>query len=67
MLQPTQCPVCGRSAIEPVLHKITVRADSEDYHTKIGGLKTYRCKIEGHIFFVRTADLETDEAQTRAS
>ncbi|HET9837851.1 MAG TPA: hypothetical protein VFR84_06420 [Candidatus Angelobacter sp.] len=67
MLQPVKCPVCGRGAIEPVLQKISVRGDSEDFHGQIGGLKTYRCKVEGHVFFVRVADLEDEDSRTIAS
>jgi hypothetical protein len=67
MLQPVQCPVCGRDTIEPVLQKITVQAQSEDFHGQIGGLRIYRCKVEGHIFFVRKADLESDGVHPVAS
>jgi hypothetical protein len=61
-----QCPVCGNDAIEPVLQKITVQAQYEGFKGDIGGLRVYRCKELGHIFFVRTADLEGD-TQTLAS
>jgi hypothetical protein len=67
MLQPVKCPVCGRSSIEPVLQKITVQAHSDSFDGEIGGLRTYRCQIEGHIFFVRKADLEDGDARSVAS
>ena len=67
MLLPVKCPVCGNSAIEPVLQKITVMAESDNFHGDVGGLKVYRCKELGHIFFVRAADLESADARTRAS
>jgi hypothetical protein len=67
MLQPLKCPVCGRSSIEPVLQKITVRAHSTDFHGDIGGLRMYRCTELGHIFFVRKADLEDENPQSMAS
>jgi hypothetical protein len=70
MLDPVKCPVCGNCAIEPVLQKITVKAQSENFRGDIGGLRTYRCKEMGHIFFVRAADLEGPErenARTGAS
>lgn len=54
-----KCPLCGNSEIEPVLDAITVTATYEDFNGPIGALIVLRCKIEGHIFFVRKADLET--------
>jgi hypothetical protein len=67
MLQPLNCPVCGKDAIEPVLQKIKVMAQYELHESDIGGLKVYRCKEMGHIFFVRTADLEVESIQALAS
>ena len=67
MLQPVKCPVCGKGTIEPVLQNVTVMARYESFQGDIGGLKMYRCKELGHIFFVRTADLEGDHTQTLAS
>jgi hypothetical protein len=58
--------VCGKNAIEPVLEKITVKAQYDDFQGDIGGLRVYRCTELGHIFFVRNADLEGD-TQTLAS
>jgi len=67
MLQPIQCPVCGKNTIEPVLQNINVRARYERFEGDIGGLKVYRCTELGHIFFVRTVDLEDEGTQTLAS
>jgi hypothetical protein len=67
MLRPIKCPVCGQGPIEPVLQKITVKAQYDDFQGDIGGLKVYRCTELGHIFFVRTADLEEGNSQTLAS
>lgn len=67
MLQPIKCPVCGKGTIEPVLQKVSVMAQYEDFQGDIGGLRVYRCTELGHIFFVRTADLETNDAKTHAS
>jgi hypothetical protein len=50
-----------------VLQKICVRAEYKDFQGDIGGLRTYRCTEMGHIFFVRTADLEGEDSQTLAS
>ena len=56
------CPVCGRSEVEPVLDKITVTARYDDFEGSIGGLVVLRCKIEGHIFFVRKSDMQMTAA-----
>jgi hypothetical protein len=67
MLQPVKCPVCGTSTVEPVLQNVKVTAQYELHEGDIGGLKVYRCTELGHIFFVRTADLEVESVQTLAS
>jgi hypothetical protein len=59
---PVRCPLCGRSEIEPVLDKITVTAKYDDFEGSIGGLVVLRCKIEGHIFFVRKSDMQMTAA-----
>ncbi len=59
---PVKCPLCGRTEIEPVLDKVTVTAKYDDFEGSIGGLVVLRCKIEGHIFFVRKTDVQTSAA-----
>ncbi len=59
---PVRCPLCGRSEIEPVLGKVTVTATYDDFEGPIGALVVLRCKVEGHIFFVRKADVQTTAA-----
>lgn len=56
---PVICPLCGRSEIEPVLDKVTVTARYDDHEGPIGALIVLRCKVEGHIFFLRKADVQT--------
>jgi len=56
------CPLCGRSEVEPVLDKITVTARYDEFEGSIGGLVVLRCKIEGHIFFVRKSDMQMTAA-----
>jgi hypothetical protein len=51
------CPVCGRKEIEPVLDKVTATATYDEFQGPIGALMVLRCKVNGHIFFVRQADL----------
>jgi hypothetical protein len=67
MLLPLTCPVCGKSTIEPVLASVRIVAMYEQFQGDIGGLKVYRCTEEGHIFFVRSSDLEGNGAETLAS
>lgn len=59
---PVKCPLCGRTEIEPVLDKVTVTAKYDDFEGAIGGLVVLRCRIEGHIFFVRKTDVQTSAA-----
>jgi hypothetical protein len=58
MTGPVKCPLCGRSEIEPVLDKVTVTATYDDFASPIGALVVLRCTVEGHIFFVRKADIQ---------
>lgn len=58
MTGAVKCPLCGNSEIEPVLDAISVTATYQDFKGPIGALMVLRCKVEGHIFFVRKADLE---------
>lgn len=58
MTGPVRCPLCGRLEIEPVLDKITVTASYDDFQSPIGALMVLRCTVEGHIFFVRKADMQ---------
>lgn len=58
MTGPVRCPLCGRTEIEPVLDKVTVTASYDDFESPIGALVVLRCTVEGHIFFVRKADVE---------
>ena len=50
------CPVCGNQEIEAVLEDVTVTASNIRDHA-VGALVILRCE-EGHIFFVRQADLQ---------
>lgn len=59
---PVKCPLCGRTEIEPVLDKVTVMARYDDFEGAIGALVVLRCKGEGHIFFVRKADVQVQTA-----
>jgi len=52
------CPVCGDKEIEAVLEDVTVVASNVQGDHAVGALVILRCG-EGHIFFVRQADLQT--------
>ncbi|HEU5412545.1 MAG TPA: hypothetical protein VFW31_02260 [Candidatus Angelobacter sp.] len=62
MTDGVNCPLCGRCEVEPVLDKITVMAEYDDFAGPIGALVVLRCKEEGHIFFVRKADIQVAAA-----
>ncbi len=62
MTDAVKCPLCGRTEIEPVLDRITVTAAYDDFKGAIGALIVLRCKEEGHIFFVRKADVQVAAA-----
>ena len=51
------CPVCGDTEIQAVLEDVTVTASNARGDRTIGALVILRC-AEGHIFFVRQADLQ---------
>jgi len=51
------CPVCRTEVVTPLSHKVTVVAKIEGLEQKAGGIAAYRCE-QGHVFFVRFADLE---------
>lgn len=59
MREPQTCPICDHGVpVERVLPGIPVIAKVDDGRTEVAGLRTYHCKTEGHIFFVRESDLE---------
>lgn len=67
MLLPLKCPVCGERSVEPILENVKIVAKYDGFAGDIGGLKVYRCTEWGHIFFVRTADLQGEVTKTLAS
>jgi hypothetical protein len=58
MTDGVKCPICGQVEIEPVLDQIKVTASYDGFQGQIGALLILRCKGEGHIFFVRAADIQ---------
>jgi hypothetical protein len=62
MTGTVKCPLCGNCEVEPVLDRVTVTASYDDFAGPIGALVVLRCKQEGHIFFIRKADLQAAAA-----
>ena len=58
---PQICPICNRTAIKPVLEEIQVSARVSGNMRAVSGLAAFICATEGHIFFVRRSDLQSDE------
>jgi hypothetical protein len=56
-MQLHSCPICGRRSLEQVLNTVCISA-RVDGERSVGGLMAYRCTENGHIFFVRTTDVE---------
>lgn len=67
MTEGVKCPLCGNSNVEPVLDKITVTAAYDDFAGPIGALVVLRCREEGHIFFLRKADIQVAAASDPGS
>jgi len=66
MREPWTCPICDHGVpVERVLPDIPVTATIAEGTIKVAGLRTYHCRVEGHIFFVRESDL--DKPETRQS
>ena len=56
------CPICNHEApVQRVLRDIPVTAKVDDNLIEVAGLRTYYCRAEGHIFFVRESDLDKPE------
>ena len=64
MREPQTCQICDHETpVERVLQDIRVTAKVENNLTDVAGLRTYHCRTEGHIFFVRESDLEKPEME----
>jgi len=56
---PVECPVCYRVDVKPLFdHDIRVTADVKGESTNVSGLVGFICDQNGHVFFVRRADIE---------
>ena len=52
------CPICGKGPLEPLPVGYKMLLLKPGQTQPVGGLVAYQCAIEGHIFFVRAADVE---------
>jgi len=57
MAPQLSCPICHRTTIKPLFEDLGISIDVHGKLKKIGGLSTFMCTVESHIFFVRTSDL----------
>ena len=58
VMEPLSCPMCSRHTLERVLEDVMMSAKLPCGEQKVGGIKAYRCTENGHVFFVRTTDVE---------
>ena len=58
-MEPLSCPMCNRRTIERVLDNVLISA-KVNAETSVGGMMAYHCTENGHIFFVRTKDVEEE-------
>jgi len=54
------CPICYRTSIKPLFEDLGISIDVHGKLKKVGGLSTFMCTVENHIFFVRTSDLSLE-------
>lgn len=59
LMSPLFCPICGKTTVVAVLDQVAINARVNNQVKEVGGLKAFQCGQQGHIFFVRTTDLES--------
>jgi hypothetical protein len=52
------CPICGKAPLFPLPVGYKMLLVKPGKKEPVGGLLAYRCAMEGHIFFVRAAEVE---------
>ena len=65
--QPVSCPVCRRSATTRLLEKFTLTAELKGTVREVNAVGAFKCEEEGHIFFVRFADIGWSQSGPEAS
>jgi len=61
MAPQLSCPICHRTTIRPLFEDLGISIDVYGKLRKVGGLSTFMCTVENHIFFVRTSDLAPED------
>src|SRR5579864_1947642 len=61
MAPQLSCPICHRTTIKPLFEDFGISIDVYGKLRKVGGLSTFMCTVENHIFFVRTSDLAPED------
>ncbi|HJS98025.1 MAG TPA: hypothetical protein VJ756_02970 [Terriglobales bacterium] len=56
-LQPLTCPVCRRTATTRLLEEFSLTAEVKGNVREVNAVGAFKCEEEGHIFFVRFADI----------
>lgn len=64
MRRPHCCPICNDFGIKTTLqdYKVTAKVNGEDHN--VNALAAFTCQ-QGHIFFLRTTDLVSDDSLIR--
>ena len=58
---PQSCPICNRLQVKPLLEEVRISAMIGGNTESVHGLVGYICEVNGHIFFVRTSDMENSQ------
>jgi hypothetical protein len=54
---PVACPICGLIAVDRIFRDFSMTVKSPLEEKTVSGLAAYICRVNGHVFFVRFADL----------
>jgi hypothetical protein len=59
MLDPQGCPICLRSELRVLFDaSVGICVNIEGKLRNVGGFSIFICSVNGHVFLVRSADLE---------
>ena len=59
MSDPQSCPFCDSSSLERLLQDVQISAKNNlDGHNVAHGIVAYRCRENGHIFFLCESDVD---------
>jgi hypothetical protein len=66
-LQPLICPVCRRTATTRLLEEFSLTFEVKGTAREVNAVGAFKCEEQGHIFFVRFADIEWSQSVPKAS